>query len=182
MGKRGPPRLPTEVLRARGSDLVRDREAALDANAENLEAARGELLEPDALVGVGLELWRVLVPTLEGMGILTTLDAQTVERYCRLYGRWRRLEAAIEEHGDTFEVYEVKNGVREFKAVRARPEVRLAAELSTQLTRLERELGLSPASRASILSDALGGGIGKREAASPAKEGTVVDAKEMLLA
>jgi len=181
MAGKGPPKTPLATLRRQGSNLVKRREEMGNIEDAAVEFAAGRPPVSPIVQGDALDLWDMLVPILDEMGLLTLLDGQVIERYCVLYGRWRELEKIIRAEGHTFTTYEGTGDEKRVKSVRARPEARMAAELSTQLRALEREIGLSPAARTSIVA----GVFGKREVRAPTgktAEATVIDAKQDLLA
>jgi P27 family predicted phage terminase small subunit len=81
------------------------------------------------------------------MGVLTKADGNTLSRYCRLWSRWRKAEAFIDQHG---EVYPLKDDAGNVKCVQQWPQVAIANKLAQQLTRLEQEFGLTPSARARL--------------------------------
>ncbi|MFN0132229.1 MAG: phage terminase small subunit P27 family [Phycisphaerales bacterium] len=93
------------------------------------------------------EVWERTAPHVGRMGRLTRADANVLARYCTTFVRWRKAEAFIAKHG---EVYPVKSASGTIKCVFAWPQVAIAQKLSATLTRLERELGLTPAARESM--------------------------------
>jgi P27 family predicted phage terminase small subunit len=142
MGRRGPPATPTAVLRLRGSTLVtRKREAA------EIQGPAGRPRCPNWLDKDARAVWRHVLPLLEGMGVLTQIDGNALSRYCRLWVRWRKAEAFIDEHG---EMYPLKDEAGKLKCVQQWPQVAIAAKLAQQLTRLEQEFGMTPSARARI--------------------------------
>lgn len=84
---------------------------------------------------------------LDSMGLLYRTDGFPLERYCRLFVRWRRAEAFIERYGETTTWKDEKSGRVERKT---NPEVKIAASLNTALQKLEGEFGLTPSSRTRI--------------------------------
>ncbi|MHC4138045.1 MAG: phage terminase small subunit P27 family [Planctomycetota bacterium] len=91
--------------------------------------------------------WRRLVPQLDNMGVLTRVDGNALARYCRLWSRWKKAEEFLMERG---EVYLAKDQNGQLKDVKPYPQVRIAAQLTEQLLRLEAQFGLTPASRARL--------------------------------
>jgi P27 family predicted phage terminase small subunit len=92
-------------------------------------------------------MWRRLVPQLDTMGVLTRVDGNALARYCSLWSRWKKAEEFLMERGD---VYLAKDQNGQVKDVKPYPQVRIAAQLSEQLLRLEAQFGLTPASRARL--------------------------------
>ena len=140
MGQRGPPRTPTEILRMRGSPLA-------NRNPDEPTPQRGRPKCPRWLKTPARREWNHLVKLLDEMGVLTKVDGNALARYCRLWARWRKMEEFIDEHGV---VYATKDRNGKSAGFRAFPQVRIAEKLSVQLTRLEQEFGLTPASRSRV--------------------------------
>ena len=93
------------------------------------------------------EVWRRTVALMQEMGILTRADANILARYCQTYARWVRAEQFIQQRG---EIYPVKSGNGVVKCFFNFPAVGTAQKLSALLTKMERELGLTPAARAGL--------------------------------
>ncbi len=142
MGKRGPKPTPTAVLKLRGSTLVTARREAAE-----VQGPAGTPDPPDWLDDEARETWDRLVPMLEGMGVLTRIDGHALARYCRLWSRWRRAEAFIEEKG---EMYPLRDDAGKVKYFQQWPQVAVANKLAQQLTRLEGEFGMTPSARSRI--------------------------------
>ena len=115
---------------------------------------RRELIEPKP--SPGRPAWldanakstsRPLVPELETMGVLTMIDRNALARYCRTWARWRKAEVFIDKHG---EKYPLKDESGQPRCFQQWPQVAIANKLSQQLTRLEQEFGMTPASRTRI--------------------------------
>src|SRR5579862_7191508 len=84
---------------------------------------------------------------MQEMGILTRADSYALARFCQLYARWVRAEKFIQKYGTS---YPLKDGNGKVKCFAPFPEVAMAQKLSASLTKLERELGLTPAARARL--------------------------------
>ena len=142
MGQRGPARAPTATLKLRGSSLVRkgrgDREPQ---PAKELPRC------PSWLDKSSRAAWRVLAPALHECGILTKIDRNPLARYCRFWTRWRRAEDWIEENGSA---YPLKDADGKTRRIMTFPQVAIANALALQLTRLEQEFGMTPASRSRL--------------------------------
>ncbi len=142
MGRRGPAPTPTEVLKLRGSTLVTKRREQSEA-----KGPVGKPRGPDWLDKDGKAMWRHLVPLLDAMGVLTRVDGNALARYCRLWSRWRKAEAFIDEKGEMYPLRDEKGQVKYFQQW---PQVAIAHKLALQLSRLEQELGMTPAARSRI--------------------------------
>ncbi len=139
MAKRGPPRTPTNILKLRGSRLAKGRQ-----NEPKPKKAAPRC--PRCLPKAARVIWRHLVPMLQETKILTVADGGALERYCRLFVRWRKVTDWLEENG---EVQVADKGYRQQE-----PEVSIASNLATELRQLEAEFGLTPAARARIQVEA----------------------------
>ena len=142
MGRRGPAPTPTAVLKLRGSTLVSKRRLAQEARGPAGTPDLPEWLDEEAR-----KMWGQLLPILEVMGVLTRIDGNALARYCRLWSRWRKAEAYLEQRG---EMYPLKDDQGRVKCVQAWPQVAIAARLAQQLTRLEQEFGMTPSARSRI--------------------------------
>ena len=142
MGQRGPPPTPTPILKLRGS-----RRATRKREAAEVRGPAGTPDPPDWLDDDARNGWDELVPLLEGMGVLTRIDGNALARYCRLWVRWRKMEAFIQEKG---EMYPLRNDDGQVKCFVQWPQVAISNKLAQQLTRLEQEFGMTPSARARI--------------------------------
>jgi len=142
MARRGPAPTPTPVLKLRGSTLATKRREQLEA-----KGPAGVPDCPDWLDEQTRQVWDQLVPLLEGMGVLTRVDGNALSRYCRLWTRWRKAEAFIDDKGEMYPLKDDKGAVKCFMQW---PQVAIAHKLAQQLTRLEQEFGMTPASRTRI--------------------------------
>jgi P27 family predicted phage terminase small subunit len=93
------------------------------------------------------KVWRTVVPMLERMGILSKSDGNALERYAYLFARWRKEALFIEKHGTTYPVK--RDGEVLFKLF---PSVKVFDMLTTQLSRMEQNFGLTPSARSRIIA------------------------------
>ncbi len=142
MGKRGPKPTPTAVLKLRGSTLV-----TKAREAREVKGPAGKPSCPKWLDAEAKAAWKHVVPLLVGMGVLTKIDGNALARYCRLWSRWRRAEAFLEEKG---EMYTLRDDDGNVKCFQQWPQVAIANRLAQQLTRLEGEFGMTPSARARL--------------------------------
>ena len=140
MGKRGPAKTPTPILKARGSWLAATR------NGEP-QPDNGEPPCPEWLAAAALDAWQYLAPKLEAMGVLTRIDGNALSRYCELWGRWQKAADFLREHGDVYPAKDAEGRVTGFEQW---PQVNIVAKLGGELHRLEQQFGLTPASRAGL--------------------------------
>src|SRR5687768_12276279 len=99
---------------------------------------------PEWLDDEARRIWDRLVPLLRRMGTLTRADANLLARYCQTFMDWRRAVEFLNVYGTT---YPCKSGTGVVKCFLPFPQVSIAQKLSTLLTKMERELGLTPAAR-----------------------------------
>lgn len=158
MGKRGPPKKPTAILKARGSWRADER-----ADAEMPE---GIPEAPAWLQGAGRVHWYHLMPMLCAARVVRQTDGPALARYCALWGRWRQAEEWLDRHGTHHEKsvqVRDENGIPQLDAqgqvvlhileVEEWPQVKRAIRLAESLTRLEDRFGLNPSARASVGGD-----------------------------
>src|SRR5262245_32994577 len=147
MGRRGSPRKSKKILELRGSWRASRR-------GEEARPEKGIPDCPDNLTEEARIIWADLTKRLQEMGVLTKIDQKNLALYCQLYARWIQCEMLIEKKGHTFPVKKVVGPPDDQKVVtvghRAFPEVAIANALVTQLAKIGKEFGLSPASRASL--------------------------------
>ncbi len=101
---------------------------------------------PQWLSATGRSEWRRVARRLHNAGVLTYVDRGVLAVYCQAYGRLVEAERALLLTGA---VVETTNG----NLVQS-PWVQIANRAMDQMVRAARELGMTPASRASIKVDA----------------------------
>tara|TARA_Y100000310_G_C20370158_1_gene663134 strand:+ start:114 stop:452 length:339 start_codon:yes stop_codon:yes gene_type:complete len=87
---------------------------------------------PDFLEGVALETWHKVSVQLEYMGLLYTVDAPALARYCQATQRWREEDERLVDGEVTTKWL----------------------NLCDKLLRLEQQFGMTPSARASLAVDA----------------------------
>lgn len=97
MGARGPAPTPTEVLAARGSTLA-------GRNPREPVPEPGAPPCPKGFTKAEKDLWKRLTKTLLDMRVCSKADWAQLERYCRMFARWRQgedfLARKAAKHGD----------------------------------------------------------------------------------
>jgi P27 family predicted phage terminase small subunit len=117
--------------------------------AHDPKVADGELKCPARLKGEARKMWRRIVQSWAGAGILKPLDAGTLEAYCCAYARFVSAEAIIAKTGTV-----VRNGSGASK----NPACTVIAEATSQMQRFGSDMGLSPVARVRLAaSDAEAG-------------------------
>lgn len=102
----------------------------------------GDPAPPRLLDGLALEKWSEMVPLLTGMGVFTQADRTTLERYCLAYEQWVGMVKHVKEHGGT---QITQTGYSQITAESA-----LEKQLRADLLAIERQFGMTPASRATM--------------------------------
>lgn len=92
-------------------------------------------------------MWHQLVDFLEACRILTMLDAPLIVQYCQTWSSWKRAEEFLHTHGET---YPVKNPAGGAPLMLEWPQVKQALRLAAELTRIEKQLGISPHMRSKL--------------------------------
>jgi P27 family predicted phage terminase small subunit len=142
MGQRGPAPTPTPILKLRSSTLVTQKRADAEVKGPTGRPKCLKWLDPAAKA-----VWKQLIPQLETMGILSTVDRNALARYCQLWARWKKAELFIQQHG---EAYPLKDENGKIKYLQPFPQVSIAHKLAALLTRLEHEFGMTPSARARL--------------------------------
>lgn len=99
--------------------------------------------------------WRRVVPVLDGLGLLTQVDALTLTDYCVCWARLVQCERALSSEGLVVEVWQLDaDGETVRTAIRRNPKSTTANQYRSQLRFYVGELGLGPSSRGRL---AIGG-------------------------
>jgi P27 family predicted phage terminase small subunit len=147
MTTRGRKPTPTKLLELRGSWRAKTRKDEPQPSAKGATPTAPKLPCPAWLDDEGKQVWRTLIKQLGDMGILESIDALALGRYCQLYQRWRTAEEQIRARGETIDLY---NAEGEVIGVGLSPFVKLANELAEKLLRLEQQYGMTASARASL--------------------------------
>lgn len=141
MGERGPRPLPNEILRARGSWRA-------DRNESMPIVERTTPTKPEFLIGDAGLIWDRMVIILERMGVISESDEKLLVRYCLLYSRYIKCEMYM--MNKPMQTYPIRDRSGQVIGSKAFPETKMAVQLSDQLLKIERELGLTPSSRTMV--------------------------------
>ncbi len=139
MGRRGPQPTPTKILKMRGSWRG-------DRRGDELKAPKERPRRPRSLRREAARVWNQLLPQLEQMKIVSTVDKQALGRYCQAVAKYWEAEKVLELNGSTYHTYDKQGST----IVNDRPEVARSAKLSEECRKLENLFGLNPAARASF--------------------------------
>lgn len=97
---------------------------------------------PKSLKGAALLEWRLTVPQLLRLGILTRIDRTALIGYCRAFARAEWAEEYLDRHGCVYETPEGK--------IVSRPHVRIAEASWARCHKFLAEFGMSPAARSRV--------------------------------
>jgi P27 family predicted phage terminase small subunit len=116
---------------------------AVNKNEPQPPEIDGDLPAPAWLDRVAADRWTKLVPELKALGLLTIVDVDALEAYCKAYSRWREAEEAIDALRTT--VVKTPSGY-----LQQLPQVSIARGYAQQMVRIAAEFGLTPASRSRL--------------------------------
>ena len=140
---RGPRPTPPEVLRQRGSPRANKCKKAPRPPYGTPRCPKW--LDDEAKI-----VWGQVIEHLQTMGVLAKSDGIALARYCRLFVRWKRCAAFIQQYGES---YPMKDKLGNVVSFAPHPQVNILNKLSGDLLRLEHEFGLTPSARARIEVD-----------------------------
>lgn len=141
MGKRGPPKTPTAILKLRASPRGERRR-----NEPVFEKTISTC--PEWLDEQGKKVWRDAVPQLYAAGVLVRIDRYAFGCYCQYFSWWMEAREAAKAKGLT-------------KKDKLSSHAILIFRLAERMLKIEREFGMTPAARASLAVEIKGGGNGK---------------------
>lgn len=142
MGRRGPPPKPTALRILNGNAAKRPlnpREPKPHGEAPRC---------PAWLSKEAKRAWRRIVPQLQAMKVLTSVDGDALAAYCHVYARWRAAEQFLLQHG---EVYPIRDDQGRVKCMQQFPQVSIARNLLLLLKAYQQEFGLTPSSRSRVV-------------------------------
>ena len=125
-------------------------------NRLNEVAAPSTIPSPPRFIGRSpelLESWDEVCDRLAAIGVLSHVDVEVISRYVTMLVRHRRATEFIEQHGSTYEIRDFHGKLRQ---VKPHPKVAEANNLASACLKLERELGLTPAARVALPTNATG--------------------------
>jgi P27 family predicted phage terminase small subunit len=128
-----------------------------DLSTHNLQSTRPEYADeytfahgrpqmPKDLPPLGVEEWKRTVPKLCKRKQLTKADATCLEVHCRVYARWRKVEAMAAENPLSETSWIDSKGVEHVK-VEESPASKIASRLESQLRAFLIQMSCTPASR-----------------------------------
>ena len=126
MGDRGP--VPIPQARRRNKRL---------STGKTIPVAAPDM--PDDFDGEAADEWDRIVPEIEAMGLLATLDRSALIRYCRGWATWVDLDEKLRATGL------LVKGARD--GLVRNPLWMMRQDVESTLEALEKQLGLTPAAR-----------------------------------
>lgn len=126
MGERGP--IPKPVRRRRNKRPAGDKRVLVARPAK-----------PRTLTGEAKAEWDRIVPEIEAMGLVATVDRAMLIRYCRSWADWCQVDENLQKTGL------LVKGRRD--ALVRNPLFLLRSDLESVLSDLSKQMGLTPASR-----------------------------------
>jgi P27 family predicted phage terminase small subunit len=153
MGRRGPPRKPTELKLLQGNPGKH----ALPLNEPKpkklTDAKPPRYLNKDARA-IFIREAKKLTP----LGLMSEIDINAFARYCDFLSKWLKVKAVLDNaESYYYPVYfeqtpeEISSGAKPLlKRLAVMPEVGMYNTFAIMLNRLEREFGLTPAARSGI--------------------------------
>lgn len=164
MGRRGPPKKPTELKLLQG---IPGGEHKLNKNEPRPEKL-GDLTPPELLTEEGKEIWRSVAEYLHRLNLLTEIDTLSLLVFCDVVEKWRKAKRFLDESGSTYEIFheqtpeEVAAKVpKKLKYCAQYPQVSIYNQLTKDIIRIGNQFGLTPAARASLNLDKGAGNQGK---------------------
>jgi len=154
MGRRGPPKKPTELKILQGAPGGRSKLPKGEVKPVVIKDT-----DPPADLSVAAKnIWTDMVPRLQRLNLFTELDVHTFRRYCELYARWIAAANRIQQSGQTHvpifherSEAEIRvNAPMRLRYLQELPESVEFRQLPKELLRLEQQFGMTPAARASI--------------------------------
>lgn len=140
MATRGRKPLPT-ALKVLEGDRGKGRRPA---NEHEPVPPKGAVKCPAWLLPEAKKEWKRLAPSLEAMGVLTTVDLTAFAGYCQAFARWKEAEEFITQHGS---IFKTPSGY-----VQQVPQVSIAQQNLKIMQSFCSDFGLTPATRSCIIA------------------------------
>ena len=136
MGKRGPAKIPTNILRLENSKLGED-QAKIEVQPPDLVADCPDWLPPE-----GKAEWDRVGPQLESVRLLSSFDRAIFASYCLAWAHIREAQQHLAEDGATVEGSQGQTVASPWEQILNRAQVRLF--------KCGSAMGLSPSARAGL--------------------------------
>lgn len=155
MGRRGPPRKPTNLKIVQGNPG----DHALSKSEPKPEVVKNPK-PPKWLTAEARKIWRTEYEKLHALGLLTIVDTTLFAMYCDAVAQMMKLQKFIAEHGLFYPIFfpqtaeEIKNKEKpKLKYMVQYPQVSEHHHYRKEVLRLSQEFGMSPASRVGLSVD-----------------------------
>ena len=102
-----------------------------------------DLVAPESLKNLGLELWNLWFPELVGLGVITVVDVPAFQKACEIADKVEELDSIIESEGWTYE--NPRSGSK-----LANPHIAIRQKYMNEYLHLMDKFGLVPVSRQKI--------------------------------
>lgn len=141
MGRRGPPKKPTKLKQAQGQ--------------RKRDMPKEEVFPPDVtgtpeiyfeLSAIGNRVFAELDKKLRTLGLHTEIDTFMLVRYCDLFDQWLSYRDELRK-GPPIKEYLTESGFSE----KPHPALRPYLSIQKEMMAIERQFGMSPAARASLV-------------------------------
>lgn len=113
---------------------------------------------PDQLDDDGKRVWVSLTPPLMQSGRFRDTDNEVLTRYCDMVGRYWRMSKRVRDEGETIMVPTIARTAdgKPGQMARRHPLLAEMKSLLPELRQIEDRMGMSPLSRANLVSKLLG--------------------------
>jgi phage terminase small subunit len=98
MGTRGPKRIPTKILKMRGSWRANAREG------EPIPASKAPPCPQWLTEKAERAVWRTLIKRLMALRLIGEIDQHALGRYVRLFMQWRKMDDFVKEYGESYPI------------------------------------------------------------------------------
>lgn len=112
-------------------------------NKAEPQPGRASLSPPPHLIPEAKKTWKRLAPELKRLHLFSKIDRDMFGAYCTALARAKEADAAITEHGMTYETVNQQGEI----VVKRRPETAIIVEQLRLAKALAAEFGLTPSSR-----------------------------------
>lgn len=153
MGRRGPPKTPTELKLLRGTPGGEHKLARNEPKPKKVK----NVPAPDWLEPKAVEVWERETSRLEKLGLLTEIDLNAFARYCDIYSKWDAARDFLAKNGFVYAIYHeqspdeiARKEKKKLKYMAQFPQYTIYQQLGKDLARLEGAFGMNPAARASL--------------------------------
>lgn len=140
---RGPKKTPTAILKIRGAWRAKTRDQEPQPNPTQLDS-------PEFLGPREKKIFDQMSEALYRVGVLTEVDGSALSRYAVCLVRWIDAEAALAGGAPTH--IEVLDQDGKIKGYKENQHYMVSCKMHDQLSKLECQFGLTPASRPNLQS------------------------------